>query len=290
MKRFILIASIILLLSANALGRNYAVMGREKPDSADQVVCTILYNNTAADDSILADHGFSCLIESGDHSCLFDAGRIPDTFMTNVNQLGVHCSRINSVFISHIHGDHMGGIFDVLAKCVQPALYLPFSYPQTPDEPHTDESDSDFQALLKQMKPSVSEIVRKKESVKIGDSFYSTGTMEDQTYEQALIVSTSRGLIIITGCAHPGILNIVKRAKELMKRDVHFVMGGFHLVSTDSAQVQTIARELRKLTKYIGPCHCTGEIAQGIFKDVFKEDYIDIRAGSKLRFGDGQMK
>lgn len=290
MKKIILIASIILLLSANGVGRSHADMGQERRDSADQVVCTILYNNTSADDPVIADHGFSCLIESGDHSCLFDAGRIPDKFMTNVSQLGVNCSRINSVFISHIHGDHMGGIFDVLAKCVKPALYLPFSYPQTPDEPHTDKSDSDFLALLKQLKPFVSEIVQKKESFRIGDLFYSTGMMEDQTYEQALIVSTSRGLIIITGCAHPGILNIVKRAKELMKQDVLFVMGGFHLVSTDSAQVQTIARELRKLTTYVGPCHCTGEIAQGIFKDVFKEDYIDIRAGSKLRFGDGQLK
>lgn len=290
MKKFVLIALIILSLNANGPDRSYADMGQEKRDSADPVVFTILYNNTSADDSIFADHGFSCLVESNGHSCLFDAGRIPDKFMTNVSQLGVNCSRINILFISHIHGDHMGGIFDVLAKCDQPALYLPFSYPQTPDEPHTDKSDSDFLALLNQLKPFSSEIFREKESFKIGDSFYSTGMMEDQTYEQALIVSTSRGLIIITGCAHPGILNIVKRAKELMKQDVHFVMGGFHLVSTDSAQVQTIARELRKLTKYVGPCHCTGDVAQGIFKDVFKEDYIDIRAGSKLRFGDGQMK
>jgi 7,8-dihydropterin-6-yl-methyl-4-(beta-D-ribofuranosyl)aminobenzene 5'-phosphate synthase len=266
-----------------------AGLGQEKRENTDNVVFTILYNNTSVGDSMIADHGFSCLVESGDHSCLFDAGRISGKFMANARRLGVDFSRIDQVVVSHIHDDHMGGLFDVLAKCNKPALYLPFSYPQSAGEPHTEKSDNDYRALLDQLRPSVSEIIQKKESVKIGDEFYSTGMIEDQTYEQALIVPTSKGLIIIAGCAHPGILEIVKRAKELMKQDVYFVMGGFHLVSTDSAQVNTIAQELRKLTKFIGPCHCTGEKAQGIFKDIFKEDYIDVQAGLKLTLGDGKL-
>ena len=184
----------------------------------------------------------------------------------------------------------MGGLLDVLAKCNKPKLYLPFSYPQMPDEPLGDRADSDFKALLDQYKPFVSEIIRKKESVKIGDKFYTTGKIEDQTFEQSLIVPTSKGLIIITGCAHPGILEVVRHAKELMKQDVYFVMGGFHLMPVDSVQVKTMAQELRKLTKYIGPCHCTGKIARGIFKDIFKEDYIDIQAGLKLTLGEGKLQ
>ena len=93
-----------------------------------------------------------------------------------------------------------------------------------------------------------------------------------------------------TGCAHPGIIEIVRRAKALMKQDVYFVMGGFHLIPIDSTQVKTIAQELRKLTKYVGPCHCTGTKAQGIFKEIFKEDYIDIQAGMKLKLGDGILQ
>jgi 7,8-dihydropterin-6-yl-methyl-4-(beta-D-ribofuranosyl)aminobenzene 5'-phosphate synthase len=210
--------------------------------------------------------------------------------MANVMKLGVNFSKIKDVFISHIHDDHMGGLFGILAKCSKPKLYLPFSYPENPGEPHTARSDSDFNVLLGQMKPWVSEIIRKKESVKIGDRFFTTGTIEDQSFEQALIVPTSKGLIIITGCAHPGILEIVRRAKELMKQDVCFVMGGFHLIQTDSTKIKTIAQELRKLTKYIGPCHCTGEKAQGIFKDIFKEDFIEIKAGLKLKVGEDKLK
>jgi len=266
------------------------VLGKEGRNSTDDIVFTILYDNASAADSVIADHGFSCLIESGDHSCLFDAGRIPDKFMTNVGKLGVNCSRINQVVISHIHDDHMGGLFDILAKCNKPALYLPFSYPQLKNEPLGDQADSDFQALLDSLKPSVSEIIQKREPVKIGDKYYTSGTIEDETYEHTLIVPTSAGLVVITGCAHPGILEVVKHARELMKQDVCFVFGGFHLVSMDSSQVRAIAQELRKLIKYVGPCHCTGEKARGIFSDIFKEDYIKIQAGLKLKLSDGKIE
>jgi 7,8-dihydropterin-6-yl-methyl-4-(beta-D-ribofuranosyl)aminobenzene 5'-phosphate synthase len=264
--------------------------GQEKLSGPDDVVCTILYNNTAINDSIIADHGFSCLIESGGHSCLFDAGRIPDKFMANLRTIGANCSRIDQVFISHIHDDHMGGLFDILDLCSKPTLYLPFTYPHMRNEPLGDRADRDFDALLERLKPLVSETIRKKESVRMGSGFNTTGMIEDQTYEHALIVPTSSGLIVVTGCAHPGILKIVRRAKELMKQDVYFVMGGFHLISADSTQVKTIARELRKLTKYIGPCHCTGEKAQGIFKNIFKEDYVEIAAGRRFSLSESRPK
>lgn len=290
MKTLNLIASITLILSTCCLGQNNAVIEREKAESTDNIVFTILYNNISVTDSIIADHGFSCLVESGGHSCLFDAGRISDIFMTNVSKLRVDCSRINNVVISHIHDDHMGGLSDILAKCNRPTLYLPFSYPQMHGEPLGPEADDDFKDLLDSLNTLVSEIIQKKESVKIGDKFYTTGMIEDETYEHALFVPTSKGLIIITGCAHPGIVEIVKRANELMKQDVYFVMGGLHLIRTDSTQIETIAQELRKLTKYIGPCHCAGEKVQGIFKNIFKEDYIDIQAGLKLKLGEGKLK
>ena len=91
--------------------------------------------------------------------------------------------------------------------------------------------------------------------------------------------------MIITGCAHPGILEIVMHAKELMSQDVYLVMGGFHLIRTDSSQIKNIAQKLRKLTKYVGPCHCTGEEARAVLQDIFKDDYIEIQAGLKLTLG-----
>ncbi|MFC2168643.1 MBL fold metallo-hydrolase [Acidobacteriota bacterium] len=267
-----------------------AMMGQEKRENDDDIVYTILYNNTSINDSIIADHGFSCLIESGDFSLLFDVGRKSDKFIANASKLDMNLSKINHVFISHIHDDHMGGIFDILAKCNKPALYMPFSYPEMPGEPLGEKADRDFKTMLEKLNPFVSQIIQNKEPDQIDDKFFTTGIIEEQTYEHGLIVPTSEGLVIITGCAHPGILEIVKRAKDLMKQNIYFVMGGFHLISTDTPQVQDVAQELRKLTKYIGPCHCTGEEAQGILKDIFMEDYIDLQAGMKLRQREGKLK
>ena len=68
-----------------------------------------------------------------------------------------------------------------------------------------------------------------------------------------------------------------------MNQDVYMVLGGFHLVSTDPVELENTVQEMKKLTKLIGPCHCTGDKAVKIFHDVFKEDYIDIKSGVKIR-------
>lgn len=290
MNKINLITSIILILSTCCLGQNNAFIGQEKPEYNDNIVFTILYNNISVADSIFADNGFSCLIESGDYSCLFDAGSNSEKFMINVNKMGVDCSGIDQVFISHIHNDHMGGLFDILDKCNKPTLCMPVSYPRQEGESFGDQADREYETMLDQLRLFISELIQYEALAKFDNNFYTTGIIEKQSYEQSLIVPTSKGLIIITGCAHPGILEIVKRAKELMKQDVYFVMGGFHPNSIDSMQVITIAQELRMLTKYIGPCHCTAEKALQIFKDVFREDYVDIQAGMRLKLGDGKLK
>jgi 7,8-dihydropterin-6-yl-methyl-4-(beta-D-ribofuranosyl)aminobenzene 5'-phosphate synthase len=91
-----------------------SIIGQDKPDSNDNIVLTVLYNNKSMDNSVIADHGFSCLVEIGDRALLSDTGRNADKFMTNVSNLEVDHSKISWIFISHIHGDHMGGLFDIL--------------------------------------------------------------------------------------------------------------------------------------------------------------------------------
>jgi metal-dependent hydrolase (beta-lactamase superfamily II) len=86
-----------------------------------------------------------------------------------------------------------------------------------PGELLGERAENDFKELLNRYKPLGSEMILKKESVNIADKFFTTGMLEDQTYEQALIVPTAKGLIIITGCAQTGILEIVGRSKELLK-------------------------------------------------------------------------
>lgn len=272
MIRLMLSLFIILILT-------HPTMSQDKLINPDEITFKVLYNNIPLNDSFAGDNGLSCLIEIGEHSYLFDAGRIPEILTGNTEALEIDASKIDFIFISHIHSDHIGGLPGIIEKCNRPLLYLPASFPKS----QAPKGREYVVSKIVKAKPFVSDTIHIKEAVKLNEYFYSTGMFEDRTYEQALIINTSEGLIILTGCSHPGIVEIVRGAKSLLNREVYLVMGGFHLAVTDSVEVKNIADELRNLTKFIAPCHCTGEKAQEIIKDVFKEDYIGLKTGLSFK-------
>jgi 7,8-dihydropterin-6-yl-methyl-4-(beta-D-ribofuranosyl)aminobenzene 5'-phosphate synthase len=103
--------------------------------------------------------------------------------------------------------------------------------------------------------------------------------------EQSLIVSTGRGVIVVTGCAHPGIVNILQTVKELNADPILLVIGGFHLGALRRAQLEEIIDNFRKLgVEKVGPCHCTGELARQRFKQEYGNDYLDVGVGRLIEF------
>jgi 7,8-dihydropterin-6-yl-methyl-4-(beta-D-ribofuranosyl)aminobenzene 5'-phosphate synthase len=113
--------------------------------------------------------------------------------------------------------------------------------------------------------------------------FYTTGMLEGKVKEQSLVIDTDKGLVIVTGCSHPGIVNIVRHVKEKLPKEIFLVVGGFHLYESSKKQVEEIISEIKKLgVRKFAPCHCTGERAIDLFKEEFKKDFIKIGAGSVL--------
>ncbi|MBN3035058.1 MAG: MBL fold metallo-hydrolase [Bacteroidales bacterium] len=250
------------------------------------ITFTILYNNISMNDSFTGDHGFSCLIEIKEDSYLFDAGRIEEYLAHNSEQLNVDLSKVRFIFISHLHGDHIGGLPGIIGQVNRPVLYLPYSFPETQIATGNDYSTR----KLERVGPFVSEMIRIKEPTWIGTHFYSTGMMENRFFEQALVLNTSKGLIILAGCSHPGIVEMVQRAKTIANREVYFIMGGFHLMAADREEIKRTAHELRNMTRYIAPCHCTGDQGIQIFREVFGEDFIEVKAGLKFHLKEGGIK
>ena len=110
-----------------------------------------------------------------------------------------------------------------------------------------------------------------------------TGEMGVQIPEQALILDTSHGIVVITGCAHPGIVDIVKKAKELMNKDIELVFGGFHLGGTPEARVREIIGRFREMgVKRVGATHCTGDEAIQMFRDEYGENFVEMGVGRKI--------
>ena len=102
--------------------------------------------------------------------------------------------------------------------------------------------------------------------------------------EQALYIKTDNGLTIITGCAHPGIIKIVEKAKSIFPReDIYSVFGGFHLQHKSREELDGIVDNFRNLgVKRAGPTHCSGKEAEDVFKDFYKDNFITADSGVSL--------
>ncbi|MBN2126526.1 MAG: MBL fold metallo-hydrolase, partial [Deltaproteobacteria bacterium] len=97
---------------------------------------------------------------------------------------------------------------------------------------------------------------------------------------------TPEGAVIITGCAHPGIVNIVKRAREITDGRILLAIGGFHLFAHPDREVRAIIRELKALgLERAGPCHCTGARAIELFREEFGRDFVPVGVGTVLEIG-----
>lgn len=268
MKKIVFIITLIVIQTSVIFGQNYL------PDPS-QIKFKILYNDIALNESFIGDQGFSCLIEIDDKSYLFDAGNSENILANNTNALGIDCSKIESIYISHLHTDHICGLSGIIDKCKSPILYLPsnFAINQTP------RAKAFVEKTLSEAEKIVSKTINIQEACRINEYFYSTGPMEEKSHEQALIIDTSKGLIVMVGCSHPGTVEIIKQAKLQLNKEVYFVMGGFHLGNDDVEKAKTIAGQLKGLTKYIAACHCTEGKSQEAFKNVFQANFIEIKAG-----------
>ena len=94
--------------------------------------------------------------------------------------------------------------------------------------------------------------------------------------EQALIVDTAEGLIVITGCAHPNVADMAEQAQVYLGKDIYLLMGGFHLGGRSDAEIQAIIQRLQALgVKKLAPSHCTGDKAMRMFHEAWGDDFIE---------------
>jgi 7,8-dihydropterin-6-yl-methyl-4-(beta-D-ribofuranosyl)aminobenzene 5'-phosphate synthase len=118
----------------------------------------------------------------------------------------------------------------------------------------------------------------------LAEGIWSTGEMGGVIPEQALVVQTKQGLVVITGCAHPGIVAIAEQAQSMFAEPVRLVLGGFHLGSKSEAEIAAILEDFRRLkVEMVAPCHCTGESAIQMFATEYGKNFIRVGVGSLIR-------
>jgi len=227
---------------------------------------TVIYDNRTARDDLYPGWGFSALIEANGHRLLFDTGGDKIVLEHNAAALGVDLKKTDFLFFSHEHCDHIGALSSALhtgLTVVYPASFA-----------------AGFRDRIEDAKAVPLPVG---EPIEFADGFLSTGELGREIGEQALIVAGDDGPVLVTGCAHPGIVRIVQEATGLVGCPPTLLIGGFHLFSKTDSQVREVAAQLKRLgIERIGPCHCTGDRAMAILAEEFGDRYIDVRAGTKL--------
>ncbi len=219
---------------------------------------TILYDNTAYDERLAADWGFAALVEYTDFTLLFDTGGSGAILLKNMQELDIDPSDIDAIVISHEHGDHIGGLTLLLAQGIEPTIYLPSSFSQS----------------TKSMASNHGQLVEVSKPMEIYPGLFTTGEMGSDIQEQALAIETNKGTVVLTGCSHPGIVEILHRVMEISEDDIHLVVGGFHLLRHSQSQIEAIIDEFLSLgVRQVAPAHCTGELAQSLFANVYGDRY-----------------
>lgn len=108
----------------------------------------------------------------------------------------------------------------------------------------------------------------------------STGRVPGAIAEQAAVVHVRNGVAAITGCAHPGVVDMVTQARAVAERDVELVLGGFHLNGLDESTVADVIERLQRLgVRRAAPCHCTGAEAIELFAEAWCGDFVRVGVG-----------
>ena len=258
MKRCSLLVACLLVLGG--LGT-----GQVSPQS---LTITYLYDNTTIAGNTKPDWGFSCLIQGNGKNVLFDAGANPDILRANIAALHVDVSRIQAVVFSHEHADHTGGVAALGERSGLPTFF-PASFGEA--------TRALFLRQALRLMP-----VSKATAVLPG--FAVSDEMGVQIHEAALVAEIPDGLIVVAGCAHPGIIPMLKQISASRKRPIYMVVGGFHLLQTPADEVRRIVSEFQAMgIAYAGPTHCTGDEAMKLFREAYGTHFIRGGVGTIVR-------
>ena len=253
----------IILLSGWALFMTHINIAVGDMEKAEQSLLQlyVVFNNVPYKAGLETGWGFSCLIEGLDKTVLFDTGGNGDILLSNMQQLGLDAKAVDAVVLSHLHRDHTGGLGAFLAHNSDVTVYMPESF------------SASFQREAMLLGATIETVSGPRQLI---HSVHSTGEMGWTVKEQALIVDTLEGLIVITGCAHPNVTDMTERAQAHLGKNIYLLMGGFHLGDSSDAEIRMIIKRLKALgVKKVAPSHCTGDKAIALFREAWGDDFVE---------------
>jgi 7,8-dihydropterin-6-yl-methyl-4-(beta-D-ribofuranosyl)aminobenzene 5'-phosphate synthase len=235
------------------------------------MIVTVIAEAHRKIDRFFNQWGVSFLIND---SILFDAFSDPGTLEKRFRRYRIEPDMIEQIVISHDHWDHTGGLEWILSRNRKAKVISCNSVPDI------------FKERLRLSGNPV--LFVGKGIHKIQDSIYSTGEMHCEykgtpLFEQAVVVEENDSLIVVTGCAHPGINTMVNSIESLFSKKIKLLIGGFHLTGKTNSELDEITGMLVETNiEYIAPCHCTGKGAIKSLKKRFGCKCLSIKPGTVI--------
>ncbi len=228
-----------------------------------------IYDNIANDPQFKTDWGYACVINHPKKRILFDTGEHANILEKNLHTASIPIKSIDILILSHLHSDHIGGANWVVEQNPNVTVYIP---------------DTFSKKLEHQLRIHCSNIIRVKKSISLAQNdFHIILTKNIWIKEISLAITTPQSNILISGCSHSGINNILDEARKYIKQDILTLFGGLHLLQTSDQNITKIAQKLKNsYLKKIAPCHCTGDKALTILKENFSDDFLINGVGAKF--------
>lgn len=269
---------------------------------------TLIENHKDKQEKYECEHGFSILIENTEQRqsvrLLMDTGQ-SGLFYDNAVKMGISLENLDGLFISHAHYDHAGGVKRLLEEVPVEKMYIGKDFFQEKyykkkdgtlknigiafsrqDMEHTGVEVCEIQENRKKVFPGVT-VYRNFDSVADYEVLNPHFLVKDfvkgeEKYEQdnftdemILTLDVGDGIIVIVGCSHPGIVNILKTIEKRSGKRIRGIVGGTHLVEADEERLKKTIADLKKMNlDFIAVSHCTGEENLEKIKEVFGEKFI----------------
>ncbi|MEM1702293.1 MAG: MBL fold metallo-hydrolase [Desulfurococcaceae archaeon] len=228
----------------------------------------VVIDDKSMSKKLISKHALSLFVESADIYLLFDLGVDAGSLAHNIRALDIDIGMVDYVVISHEHAPHYGGYSYLAEEIPLARIHIPYG---------------SMESLGRLLERNGLRPVEMRGWLKVGEDVFIVGPFFGPPYEHFLVVDHDKGLIVVSGCMHPGV-SVLEKILEKMPKDIYMLIGGLHLSNAPDDVLDSRIDMLinRYGVKYVVPLHCSGERFINKLRERYRDRLLEATGGSVI--------